>query len=488
MGLFKFGYMKVSSNEALVISGSGVGKEGDPGVYVNDGRMVRVVRGGSVLVTPFQTAEKISLNSKQIKLETPRIVSSEGVPIRVWATATIKIADDLDSVINYAEQFLGKDDAEIKKELKAVLEGNMRTIVAKLTALEVNNAREDFVAEVRKIADPELQRMGFSVVSLVLDDVRDADEEDGYLINLGAKAIAESKRNAEIARSNADLEVANKLAENKKLKQVTSDETAIASNESIKSRQLKEEENNREILLSKAKNEEQIKLKQTEIDKSLKAAEIDAKKVEQEGLLAIKETERQVKEQEALIKAQDERIEAQTKAEIEVINAEADAKVFTANAQAKANAIEAEGKAEAESIRLKGVAEAEAILKKAEAMQKYGQASVLEMLIGVLPQMAESIAKPLSAISEVKVMEFGGSGGGKESNGVQSIAGNAVGVMGIVQNMLKETTGIDMKDLLESNASFGRNQLAESKEVVQVDDATIPNNEVDYAIEEENQN
>jgi len=58
MGLFKFGYMKVSSNEALVISGSGVGKEGDPGVYVNDGRMVRVVRGGSVLVTPFQTAEK----------------------------------------------------------------------------------------------------------------------------------------------------------------------------------------------------------------------------------------------------------------------------------------------------------------------------------------------------------------------------------------------------------------------------------------------
>jgi len=134
------------------------------------------------------------------------------------------------------------------------------------------------------------------------------------------------------------------------------------------------------------------------------------------------------------------------------------------------------------------VAEAEAILKKAEAMQKYGQASVLEMLIGVLPQMAESIAKPLSAISEVKVMEFGGSGGGKESNGVQSIAGNAVGVMGIVQNMLKETTGIDMKDLLESNASFGRNQLAESKEVVQVDDATIPNNEVDYAIEEENQN
>lgn len=475
MGLFKIGYKKVSANEALIITGSKVGKEGDPGVYVKDGRMMRVVRGGSVLVTPFQIAESVSLNSMQIKLTTPRIVTNEGVPIRVWATATIKIADELDAIVNYAEQFLGKKREDIANELRNVLEGNLRTIVAKLTALEVNNAREQFVDQVREIAQKELTKMGFSIVSLVLDDVKDDDEQDGYLVNLGAKTIAESKRNAEIARSDAQLEVANKLAENRRSELLTADATAIATNESVKTRQLKEEQNKREIELNRSENEEKIKLKQTEIDKTLKIAQIEATKVEQEGLLAIKETQRQVKEQEALIKAQDEKIRAKTLAEIEVINAEAEAKVFEANAKARANAIEAQGKAEAE-----------AIAKKAEAMKEYGQASVLEMLIKVLPDVARAVSEPLSNIGEVKVFDLGGE---SKANGMQQFASTSLGMFGVVQDILKETTGINMKEIVETNASYGRNQLVDTKEAIQADkEATLPNDETEFLIEEPIQN
>lgn len=488
MGLFKIGYKKVSANEALIITGSKVGREGDPGVYVKDGRMMRVVRGGSVLVTPFQIAESVSLNSMQIKLTTPRIVTNEGVPIRVWATATIKIADELDAIVNYAEQFLGKSRDEISNELKNVLEGNLRTIVAKLTALEVNNAREQFVEQVRDIAQKELTKMGFSIVSLVLDDVKDDDEEDGYLVNLGAKTIAESKRNAEIARSDAALEVANKLAENARSEQLTADDTMIAKNESIKLRQLKEEQNKREIELSRSENEEQVKLKQTEIEKRLKIAEIEATKVEQEGLLAIKETQRQVKEKEALIKAQDEKIRAQALAEIEVINAEAEAKVYEAKERAKAAAIEAQGRAEAEAIRLKGLAEAEAIKKKAEAMKEYGQASVLEMLIKVLPDVARAVSEPLSNIDEVKVFDLGGDGK-SNGNGMQQYAGTSVGMLGVVQDILKETTGINMKELVETNASYGRNHLVDAASTtVKTDlEATKPDDEAEFVIEEPTQ-
>lgn len=480
MSIFKIGYKKVSANEALIITGSNIGKEGDPGVYVKDGRMMRVVRGGSVLVTPFQIAESVSLNSMQIKLTTPRIVTNEGVPIRVWATATIKIADELDAIVNYAEQFLGKTREEISNELKNVLEGNLRTIVAKLTALEVNNAREQFVEQVREIAQKELTKMGFSIVSLVLDDVKDDDEQDGYLVNLGAKTIAESKRNAEIARSDAQLEVANKLAENRRSEQLTADATAIATNESVKMRQLKEEKNKREIELNRSENEEQVKLKQTEIDKTLKIAQIEATKVEQEGLLAIKETQRQVKEQEALIHAQDDKIRAQTLAEIEVINAEAEAKVFEANARAKAAAIEAQGRAEAEAIRLRGLAEAEAIAKKAEAMQQYGQAAVLEMLIKVLPDVARAVSEPLSNIGEVKVFDLGGEG----KSGMQQFAGTSVGMLGVVQDILKETTGISMKDIVETNASYGRNQLVDKEAVQAEKEITLPYDEEELVIEE----
>ncbi len=70
----------------------------------------------------------------------------------------------------------------------------------------------------------------------------------------------------------------------------------------------------------------------------------------------------------------------------------------------EAAAIRAKGLAEAEAIRQKGLAEAEALDKKAEAMKKYGQAAILEMIVGVLPDIAKSVAEPLSAIDKVTVI------------------------------------------------------------------------------------
>ena len=111
--MFKFGYKKVAPNEALIISGKNVGKEGEAGVYIKDGRRLRVVRGGTVLVTPFQSADSISLNSFQIPLKAEGILTKDDVQITVHATSTIKGADELESVINFAEQFMGKAEEEI---------------------------------------------------------------------------------------------------------------------------------------------------------------------------------------------------------------------------------------------------------------------------------------------------------------------------------------------------------------------------------------
>ena len=59
----------------------------------------------------------------------------------------------------------------------------------------------------------------------------------------------------------------------------------------------------------------------------------------------------------------------------------------------------------------KGLAEAEALDKKAEAMKKYGQAAILEMIVGVLPDIAKSVAEPLSAIDKVTVIGGNSDGG-----------------------------------------------------------------------------
>ena len=463
MSIFKIGLKKVSANEALIVTGKGLGDPAKDNRIFHDadtGRTVKVVRGGTEWIPPFQTAESVSLNSIQIVLKTPKIYTNDGVPIIVSSTATIKIAERLEDIVKYAEQFLGKNDEEISNQLKRILEGNLRAIVAKLEILQVNNEREGFIKEVRKIAEPELNSMGFTITSMVIDDVVDA-EPNGFLVNLGRKKIADTRRDAEIAESDAELEIANKLAENKRAQQQVADASAIASNNSVRERQLKENENKEALEIATASTQQAIQIQQTELTKSLKVAQIEARKVEQEGLLTIKETERQVKEQESLILAQDEKIKAKALADIEVINATAEAQVYEANAIAQANAVSARGKAEAEAIRLKGLAEAETIAKKAEAMERYGQAALLEMVVGIMPQMAEAIARPLASISEVKVMDFGGNG--SSESGVKSIAGNTIGIMAMVQDAVKQTTGIDIKQLVDTNAAFGRNHLNNSE-------------------------
>ena len=71
----------------------------------------------------------------------------------------------------------------------------------------------------------------------------------------------------------------------------------------------------------------------------------------------------------------------------------------------RADAIAAKGKAEAEAIAAKGLAEAEAIDKKAEAMKKYGQAAMMEMIVKALPDMAAAIAEPLGQIDKVTIID-----------------------------------------------------------------------------------
>lgn len=77
-------------------------------------------------------------------------------------------------------------------------------------------------------------------------------------------------------------------------------------------------------------------------------------------------------------------------------------------------------------------------------MAKYGQAAILEMLVGVLPDMAKAVAEPISAIDKVTVI-------GGDSNGVSDMAGNVPVVLAKVMESVKEATGIDMEEIVKAN-------------------------------------
>ena len=111
------------------------------------------------------------------------------------------------------------------------------------------------------------------------------------------------------------------------------------------------------------------------------------------------------------------------------------------------------GKAEAAAIQAKALAEAEGIDKKAEAMKKYGQAAVIEMVMNALPAIAKNVAEPLSKVDKITMY-----GEGNSAKLLEDIINGTTQVSeGIAQGM-----GIDIKALL--SGMLGGKMAAESQE------------------------
>lgn len=143
--------------------------------------------------------------------------------------------------------------------------------------------------------------------------------------------------------------------------------------------------------------------------------------------------------------------------EAEAMRTKADAARY--QAEQEAAGIRARGEAEAAAIQAKAVAEAEGMEKKAEAYAKYNNAAIVEMLVGIMPQMAAEIAKPLSSIEKVNI--YGTSGAnGTNGSGVSEISGNTAAVMQQVFDTMSEATGVDFRDILKAqtyDAKVNRN-------------------------------
>lgn len=167
----------------------------------------------------------------------------------------------------------------------------------------------------------------------------------------------------------------------------------------------------------------------------------DTKKAEADAAYEL-----QKQEQEALAKkaqADAEQYEREKVAEAQKAIAEAQKYSMVQEAEG----IRAKGEAEAAAIRAKALAEAEGMEKKAEAYQKYNKAAMAEMMIQVLPEIAGKIAEPLSRIDKITII-----GGGNDSdNGVGSIAGNVPVVMARLFESMKETTGVDLAEIIKSD-------------------------------------
>ncbi|HHY81310.1 MAG TPA: flotillin family protein [Clostridiales bacterium] len=427
----------------------------------------RVIQGRGGLVIPFlEQTDRISLENIKVEVRTSDSLDRNGVPISADGVAIIKVKSDFESVLSAVEQFNTGNEKGTIENIKAtsqdVLEGKLREIISKMSVEEIYRDREKFANEVEEVATADFNKMGLEFKTFT---IRDIDDREGYLKALGARQIAEVKKDAAIAEAEADREKREKTAEAFRLGKEAElrAETMVASAE--KEKMLKLQEYKVAQDKAKAKADLAYDIEKNIIRKEVIEAEKNAELFEEERLTVIAEQQaiKKEKELEAAIKKQ---------AEAEKYRAEKEAEAYKfqkiQQAEAEAEAIKIKGDAEAEAIRAKGLAaadamkaEAEAMKLKAEAYKLYGEAAVLEMIVSRLPEIARSISEPLAKLDKIVVIDNGGQGGASK------ITRNVTSILSELPEVVEALTGIDLKEALtkfmnKDNEKIDPKQIMES--------------------------
>lgn len=461
VGIFIAKYKTAGPDEALIVTGSYLGSKN---VHVDEsGNKIKIIRGGGTFILPvFQQSEPLSLLSSKLDVSTPEVYTEQGVPVMADGTAIIKIGGSIGEIATAAEQFLGKSKGDRENEAREVLEGHLRSILGSMTVEEIYKNRDKFSQEVQRVASQDLAKMGLMIVSFTIKDVRD---KNGYLDSLGKPRIAQVKRDADIATAEADKETRIKRAEADKDAKKAELERATEIAEAEKENQMKMADFRRDQDIAKARadqaydletarskqdvteqemqiriieRQKQIELEEKEILRREKQYDSEVKKKADADRYAVEQSaEANKRRQMAEADANQYRIESQAKAEAEKVRVDG---------LAKAEAEKAKGETEAEIIRLKGLAEAEAKRKIAEAYDMYGQAAMLDMVLEMLPEYAKQVASPLGNIEKITVVDTGGNG----SSGANKVSAYATDLMATMQESLKASAGIDVKELLDN--------------------------------------
>lgn len=468
------GYVKAPPDTAVIISGIK--------------KKPRVLIGKAGFRVPFfERIDRLSLKLIPLDIKTGDAVpTADCINIFVDSAVNVKLSPDADSINLAAQNFLNKSTNDVGQIVSEVLEGNIREIICTMKLRELIGDRKTFVEKVSENVIPDLKRMGIELVSFNVQRFSDANH---VIEDLGIDNISQIKKDAAIAKANADKEVeiaqavAAKEANDARVKSDT--EIAVKQNElAIKCAELKkdadaknaeadaaykiqEEEQRRTIEITTAnanlaRQEKELELKERAVAIEEKTLEATVKKKAEAEKYAVQQKadaeqyERQ-KEAEAELferrkRAEADKFEAEqdaaakkAQAEAERFAAEQDAEAVKAAGLADAEAVAARGRAEAEATRAKAEAEAAGILKKAEAMKEYGDAArqqmeldTLKIYFEQLPKIAEAIGQGYANVESIKM--FGGDSA--------QLAGNIMNSITQVSDGIKESTGLDISHIL----------------------------------------
>ncbi len=427
-------YRKVGPNQVLVISGR------TSTVREPDGRSrkvgYRLQVGGGTFVLPFvETVETFPLEVFSISIRCPEVLTAQGIIISAEAFGQVKAASDEAHLHRAVENFLSKGSSGITAVAQEVLEGHMRAALGTMTVEEIYSQREELARRVRATASSDFERLGLELLSFALKDISDSQ---GYLASLGARRIAEVKRDALLAQAETERDAAIRAAQYRKEGDVArlAAEAELAA--ATRDFEVQRAEFQAAVNARRAEADIAYDLERSRLAEQLKRQEYAVQLVEKElaARLAELEIARREKDLEANVKrpAEAQAYQAKLEAEAEAYRKELEAK-------GKAAGVRLFGSAEAEAAAARGKAEAEAMRQKANAWKEYTDAALAQLVIEKLPELAQAVSEPLAKVD--KIIMVG------DDQGVPKLTGQVAKVMAQLPTMVEELTGVKLAELLK---------------------------------------
>ncbi len=427
VALALIGYVKAPPDTAYMISGF---------------RKPRILIGKAGIRIPFlERLDKLSLKMFSVDVKTTDFVpNAEYINVKVDATVKIRIGQSEEMMSLASKFFLNESEDMIIRRVQDTLEGNMREIVGQMRLEEMVTDRKAFGERVQENAIPDLQKMGLEMISF---NVQSFSDQNNVIEDLGIDNISQIKKGAAVAKAQADRDIAIAQAQAAKEANDAKVQSEMEIAEKQTSLAIRQAELKQQSDVKKAEADAAYSIQEQEQRRSIEvsSANADIARTERTAELRAKEVEvtKQTLDAEIRAKADAERYAAQQAAEAELYRRTKEAEAKMIERQREAEGIRAVGEAEAEAIRLKALAEAEGIDKKAEAMKKYGEATVIEMIMAALPEIAKNVAEPLSKVD--KITMYG------EGNSAKLLSDIVNGTTQVTEG-ISAGMGIDIKSLI----------------------------------------
>lgn len=162
----------------------------------------------------FQEARFLDLTPMALNIPLRGALSLQNIRVNAPSTFTIAISPEPDTMNNAAVRLLDLTQGQIETMATEIILGQLRLTIASLTIEQINQDRERFLEVIRANVEPELRKIGLSLINVNITDITD---ESGYIESIGKKAastainqakvdVAEQEKKGEIGRAEADRE------------------------------------------------------------------------------------------------------------------------------------------------------------------------------------------------------------------------------------------------------------------------------------------